>query len=137
MKLKNALVATLMASGRCRAVLTAQAATTLRFASEAPRSDTQFNGAEKFNELLKAKTNGALDIKIYTDSSLGAFQAAIGGVRAGTIDLAISGGNNFTGLVPLLASSTSPTFSKIPPTPIACWTARRGRRCWTSSLSTA
>ena len=51
---------------------TAQAqAVTLRFASEAARSDPQFAGGEKFGELLKAKTNGAMDVKVYAESSLG------------------------------------------------------------------
>ena len=103
MKLKNALFASLLAAGLMSGLLgTAQAQTTLRFASEAPRSDTQFIAGERFNELLKAKTNGALDIKIFADSSLGAFQAAIGGVRGGTIDIAVSGSANFSGLVPVL-----------------------------------
>lgn len=99
MKLKKGLFASLLATGLIAVVsgTTAQAET-LRFASEASRSDTQFAGGEKFNELLKAKTAGALEIKVYADSSLGNAQAAISGVRGGTIDIAVSGSNNFTGL---------------------------------------
>ena len=81
---------------------TAHAQTSFRFSSEAPRSDTQFQAATRMNEILKAKTNGALDLKIFTDSQLGTFQAAIAGVRGGTIDMAVSGSGNFTGLVPLI-----------------------------------
>ena len=80
----------------------AQAQTSFRFASEAPRADTQFSAATKMSEVLKAKTNGALDLKIFTDSQLGTFQAAIAGVRGGTIDMAVSGSGNFTGLEALI-----------------------------------
>ena len=52
--------------------------------------------------MLKQKTNGALDLKVFADSQLGTFQAAIAGVRGGTIDMAVSGSGNFTGLVPLI-----------------------------------
>jgi tripartite ATP-independent transporter DctP family solute receptor len=62
--------------------------------------------------LLKAKTNGALDIKIFADSSLGAFQAAIAGVRGGTIDMAISGSGNYSGMVPLLGVFDIPFMFK-------------------------
>ena len=91
---------------------TAQAQTSFRFASEAPRSDTQFQAATRMNELLKAKTNGALDLKIFTDSSLGTFQAAIAGVRGGTIDMAISGSGNYTGLEPLIGIFDIPYIFK-------------------------
>lgn len=98
-RLFNAVIAATALAGF---VGTAQAQTSLRFSSEAPRSDTQFEAATKMNEVLKAKTNGALELKIFTDSQLGTFQAAIAGVRGGTIDLAISGSGNFTGLEPMI-----------------------------------
>jgi tripartite ATP-independent transporter DctP family solute receptor len=113
MKLRNALFASLFAAGLMTGVLgTAQAQTTLRFASESPRSDTQFIAGERFNELLKAKSSGALDLKLFPDSSLGAFQAAISGVRGGTIDIAVSGSANFSGLVPVLSIFDIPFMFK-------------------------
>ena len=113
MKLKNALYASLLAAGLMTGVLgTAQAQTTLRFASEAPRSDTQFIAGERFNELLKAKTNGALEVKVFADSSLGKFDAALSGVRGGTIDIAVSGSGNFSGMVPLLGVFDIPFMFK-------------------------
>jgi tripartite ATP-independent transporter DctP family solute receptor len=113
MKLRNALFAALLAAGLMTGVATtAQAQTTLRFASEAPRSDTQFIAGEKFSELLKQKTNGALDAKIFADSALGKFDAAISGVRGGTIDIVVSGSGNFTGLVPLLGVFDIPFMFK-------------------------
>jgi len=112
MKLKKALFSSLLAAGLIAGALGAAHAETLKFASEAPRSDTQFTAGEKFNELLKAKTGGALDAKVFADSSLGAFQAAISGVRGGTIDIAVSGSANFSGLVPLLGVFDIPFMFK-------------------------
>ncbi len=56
---------------------------------------------KKFNELLKKKTNGELTLKLFPDSTLGNAQAMISGVRGGTIDMEMSGSNNFTGLAPV------------------------------------
>ncbi|MFQ1049664.1 TRAP transporter substrate-binding protein [Avibacterium paragallinarum] len=80
----------------------ANAATTLRFGYEAPRSDTQHIAAKKFNELLKEKTNGELKLSLFPDSTLGNAQTMISAVRGGTIDLEMSGSPNFTGLEPKL-----------------------------------
>jgi len=112
MKLKKALFASLLAAGLIAGVTGPASAESLRFASEAPRSDTQSIAGQKFGELLKAKTNGALDIKIFADSSLGAFQAAITGVRGGSIDMAVSGSANFSGMVPLLGVFDIPFMFK-------------------------
>lgn len=112
MKLKSRLLASVLAAGLMAGVVGAVQAETLRFASEAPRSDTQFIAGERFNELLKAKTNGALEVKVFPDSSLGKFDAAISGVRGGTIDIVVSGSGNFTGLVPLLGVFDIPFMFK-------------------------
>ena len=86
MKVKT-LFKTLLLASAFAGMMGAAQAETLKFASEAPRSDTQFQGGEKFSEILKAKTGGALDLKVFPDSSLGKFDAAISGVRGGTIRL--------------------------------------------------
>ena len=103
MKFKTIAVRSLLAAGLMTAAIgSAQAATSLRFASEAPRTDSQYIAGQKFSDLLKAKTNGALDLKLFPDSTLGNAQAAITGTRGGTIDIAVSGSANFSGMVPLL-----------------------------------
>ncbi|MFC0308922.1 TRAP transporter substrate-binding protein [Gallibacterium trehalosifermentans] len=81
------------------AAVSAQAATTLRFGYEAPRSDTQHLAAKKFNDLLKEKTKGEVKLSLFPDSTLGNAQAMISGVRGGTIDIEMSGSPNFSGLV--------------------------------------
>ena len=112
MKLKKKLLSALLTVGLIAGAAGTAGADTLRFASEAPRSDTQSIAGQRFNELLKEKTKGALDIKIFADSSLGAFQAAIAGVRGGTIDMAVSGSANFSGMVPLLGIFDIPFMFK-------------------------
>lgn len=112
MKLKKGLFASLLAIGLLAGTVGTVSADTLRFASEAPRTDTQSIAGQRFNELLKAKTNGALDIKIFADSSLGSAQAMIAGVRGGTIDMAVSGSSNFSGMVPLLGIFDIPFMFK-------------------------
>lgn len=111
MKIKG-MFKTLLMAGALAGMFAAAQAETLRFASEAPRSDTQFQGGEKFSELLKAKTKGALELKVYPDSSLGKFDAAISGVRGGTIDIIVSGSGNFSGLVPLMGIFDIPFMFK-------------------------
>lgn len=113
MQMKIGVFKSLVLTGVLATVLgTAQAQTSFRFASEAPRADTQFQAATRMNEVLKAKTNGALDLKIFADSSLGTSQAAIAGVRGGTIDMAVSGSGNFTGLEPLIGTFDVPYLFK-------------------------
>ncbi len=48
------------------------------------------------------KTKGELKLKLFPDSTLGNAQAMISGVRGGTIDMEMSGSNNFTGLSPVI-----------------------------------
>lgn len=100
MKLSLKTLATLVAG--FAVICTANAQTTLRFGYEAPRSDTQHSAAKKFDELLKAKTQGEMKLSLFPDSTLGNAQTMIGAVRGGTIDLEMSGSPNFSGLVPQL-----------------------------------
>ena len=114
MKKQHWMLKSLVLVGALAGVLGAAQAQTqsFRFASEAPRADTQYQAAVRMNEVLKAKTNGALDLKIFTDSQLGTFQAAIAGVRGGTIDMAVSGSGNFTGLESMIGVFDIPYLFK-------------------------
>ncbi|CAM3927603.1 TRAP transporter substrate-binding protein [Avibacterium endocarditidis] len=103
MKLFNLkTLATLVTSAVMLTSTAVNAATTLRFGYEAPRSDTQHIAAKKFNELLKEKTKGELKLSLFPDSTLGNAQTMISAVRGGTIDIEMSGSPNFTGLEPKL-----------------------------------
>ncbi|ELM3723974.1 TRAP transporter substrate-binding protein [Edwardsiella piscicida] len=78
------------------------AAQSLRFGYETSQSDSQHQAAEKFRSLLEARTQGALSLRLFPDSTLGNAQAMISGVRSGSIDMEMSGSNNFAGLLPAL-----------------------------------
>ncbi|MCZ6127519.1 2,3-diketo-L-gulonate transporter substrate-binding protein YiaO, partial [Escherichia coli] len=54
------------------------------------------------NDLLQERTKGELKLKLFPDSTLGNAQAMISGVRGGTIDMEMSGSNNFAGLSPVM-----------------------------------
>lgn len=97
MKFTLKTLATLIA-GSAVFTTSVQAATTLRFGYEAPRSDTQHIAAKKFNDLLKEKTKGEIKLSLFPDSTLGNAQTMISAVRGGTIDLEMSGSPNFSGL---------------------------------------
>jgi tripartite ATP-independent transporter DctP family solute receptor len=112
MKKRTSIVRALLVAGLMAGVVASSQAASLRFASESPRTDTQYQAGQKFNELLKAKTNGELDLKLFPDSTLGTFQAAITSVRNGTIDMAVSGSANFSGMVPLLGVFDIPFMFK-------------------------
>ena len=69
----------------------AQAATTLKLSHATPRTSTWHQGAEKFVEIVKAKTSGKYDIKIFPSDELsGGNQAAgIELVQTGVTDIHI------------------------------------------------
>ncbi|AGH39513.1 hypothetical protein F542_250 [Bibersteinia trehalosi USDA-ARS-USMARC-188] len=98
MKLFNLKTLAALIAGSAIFATSVQAATTLRFGYEAPRSDTQHIAAKKFNDLLKEKTKGEIKLSLFPDSTLGNAQTMISAVRGGTIDLEMSGSPNFSGL---------------------------------------
>lgn len=98
MKLFNLKTLATLIAGSAVFATSVQAATTLRFGYEAPRSDTQHIAAKKFNDLLKEKTKGEIKLSLFPDSTLGNAQTMISAVRGGTIDLEMSGSPNFSGL---------------------------------------
>lgn len=78
----------------------ASAATVIRFAHAGPESDTQHAAALEFKRIVEERSNGAIQVRIFPNNVLGNDQAMIAGVRAGQIDIEMSGSGNFTGLVP-------------------------------------
>lgn len=72
----------------------------LRLAHAAPEADLQQDLAEFFKEQVETRRKGEITVTIFHSGQLGADAAMIDGARSGIIDVAISGLNNFTGLVP-------------------------------------
>lgn len=89
-----------LASAFAFAALSAQAQTELKLAHAAPETDLQQSLSLFFKEQVEARTNGSVTVTIFPQGQLGNDAAMIDGARSGIIDIAMSGLNNFTGLVP-------------------------------------
>lgn len=89
-----------LASAFALAALSAQAQTELKLAHAAPDTDLQQTLSVFFKEQVEARTNGSVTVTIFPQGQLGNDAAMIDGARSGIIDIAMSGLNNFTGLVP-------------------------------------
>jgi TRAP-type transport system periplasmic protein len=89
-----------LASAFAFAALSAQAQTELKLAHAAPDTDLQQSLSLFFKEQVEARTNGSVTVTIFPQGQLGNDAAMIDGARSGIIDIAMSGLNNFTGLVP-------------------------------------
>ncbi|MEZ5754327.1 MAG: DctP family TRAP transporter solute-binding subunit [Paracoccaceae bacterium] len=89
-----------LASAFALAAFGAQAQTELKLAHAAPETDLQQTLSLFFKEQVEARTNGSVTVAIFPQGQLGNDAAMIDGARSGIIDIAMSGLNNFTGLVP-------------------------------------
>lgn len=98
--MKNLFKALGLASVVAFAGFTAQAQTELKLAHAAPDTDLQQSLSLFFKEQVEARTNGSVTVTIFPQGQLGNDAAMIDGARSGIIDIAMSGLNNFTGLVP-------------------------------------
>lgn len=96
----NLIKALGLASALALAAFSAQAQTELKLAHAAPETDLQQTLSLFFKEQVEARTNGSVTVTIFPQGQLGNDAAMIDGARSGIIDIAMSGLNNFTGLVP-------------------------------------
>ena len=71
----------------------------LKLAHEVAVESTQHLAATRFAELVKERTNGAVEIKVYSNSALGPGQQALNLMRGGSIEIIQSGSTTFNGLV--------------------------------------
>ncbi|MEZ9863377.1 DctP family TRAP transporter solute-binding subunit [Vibrio breoganii] len=84
------------------------AATTLKLAHAAPESDLQQDLSLFFKKEIEARTNGEVKVNIYPQGQLGSDKQMIDGSRAGIVDLAMVGLNNYNGMMPESAAFTLP-----------------------------
>jgi len=75
----------------------AQAVVKLKFAHTMSVNDTMQKGSLKFAELVKAKTNGEVEVEVFPASQLGNDKAIIQGARMGSMDIAMTGNPFYTG----------------------------------------
>ena len=101
--MKTLLKLTLLASTIAMSS-SAFAATTLKLAHAAPESDLQQDLSLFFKKEVEARSNGEIKVNIYPQGQLGSDKQMIDGSRAGIVDLAMVGLNNYC----LLYTSPSP-----------------------------
>src|SRR5829696_8602754 len=80
----------------------ASAAQVLRLAHSHPEHDPVHKAALRMAELVKERTGGAIDIKVYANGLLGSDPSVISAVRGGTLDICWTGNPFFTGIAPKL-----------------------------------
>jgi tripartite ATP-independent transporter DctP family solute receptor len=74
----------------------------LRFAHSGTEVDPIHLAVLEMGKKVKERTKGAIEIRPYPNSTLGNDGTALQGVRAGTIDMSVTGNPYYTGMVPKL-----------------------------------
>jgi tripartite ATP-independent transporter DctP family solute receptor len=93
----------LMGSTLAAPGLMAQASPTrLRLAHASAESDSQHLAALRYARRGKERSEGALLVQVYPNSTLGNDGTALAGTRGGTIDMVLIGNPYYTGLMPQL-----------------------------------
>ncbi|GAA0232254.1 MULTISPECIES: TRAP transporter substrate-binding protein [Castellaniella] len=96
MKLRTTLIVGLLAATLSGS---AWAAVTAKFAVTLPEKSHQGQGVAKFVELVKAKSNGEIDIKPYYSGALGNDVQVTSALQGGTIEFTVPQTTTLTGMV--------------------------------------
>ncbi len=80
----------------------AQGPTKLRLAHGHPEVDPVHTAALRLSELVKQRTNGAVEIQVFANGVLGSDPTMISSVRGGTLEICWTGNPFFTGIAPKL-----------------------------------
>jgi len=83
-------------------LLAASKAIRLRLAHSGPEQDSKHRAAVYFARQVQEKSGGALQIRVYPNSSLGNDGTVLNATRGGTVDLVLIGNPYYTGLMPQL-----------------------------------
>lgn len=90
---RRTLIASLMFTGLCLAATGAQAQDikerTFRFALQPAKGTSQVAGAQKFAELVHAKSGGKMTVNVFEGGVLGSDSASLSSMLAGTIDFSL------------------------------------------------
>jgi len=89
-----------LAAALTLSAIPAFAESVLKLAHAAPETDLQQTMSIYFKEQVEARSGGSIKVNIFPHGQLGNDAQMIDGARSGIIDIAISGLNNFTGLIP-------------------------------------
>ena len=74
----------------------------LRMSHGNPEGDTVHKAALKMAELVRERTSGAVEIKVFANGALASDNAVVSTVRGGTVDIGWTGNPFFTGIAPKL-----------------------------------
>ena len=85
-----------------RNVFSQSPARVLRLSHGNPESDTVHKAALRMAELVRERTGGALQIKVFPGGQLGSDIAMVSAVRGGTIEMGWTGNPYFAGIAPKL-----------------------------------
>ncbi|QFI69912.1 DctP family TRAP transporter solute-binding subunit [Sinorhizobium alkalisoli] len=97
----NTLMKTVsLAAALTLSAVPALAETVLKLAHAAPETDLQQTMSIYFKEQVEARSGGSITVNVFPHGQLGNDAQMIDGARSGIVDIAISGLNNFTGLIP-------------------------------------
>ncbi|OHV81925.1 DctP family TRAP transporter solute-binding subunit [Ensifer sp. LCM 4579] len=97
----NTLMKTIgLAAALTLSAVPALAETVLKLAHAAPETDLQQTMSLYFKEQVEARSGGSIKVNVFPHGQLGNDAQMIDGARSGIVDIAISGLNNFTGLIP-------------------------------------
>ena len=86
----------------------------LKLAHEVAVESTQHQAANRFAELVEERTDGAVEIKVYPNSTLGPGQQALNLMRGGSIEIVQSGSTTFNGIVGETAALELPFLFREP-----------------------
>lgn len=97
----NTILKTLgLAAALALGSVSAFADTQLKLAHAAPETDLQQTLSLFFKEQVEARSGGKITVTIFPHGQLGNDAQMIDGARSGIVDIAMSGLNNFAGLIP-------------------------------------
>ncbi len=74
----------------------------LRMSHGNPENDTVHKAALKMADLVRERTSGAIEIKVFANGALASDNAVVSSVRGGTVDIGWTGNPFFTGIAPKL-----------------------------------
>lgn len=107
-------------------------AVVLKLGTTVNEEDSFQIAAEKFAELVKERTNGAYQIEIYPNGTLGDEAAMLESMQIGTLDAAIITSGPFVNFVPEMGVLDMPFLFSSNEQAIKSSTARSARSFWTS-----
>ena len=91
---RRSFLAGLMFSGLLLVTAGAQAQNikehTFRFALQPAKGTSQVQGAQKFADLVSAKSGGKMTVKVYEGGALGTDVSVLSSMQGGTIDFSLS-----------------------------------------------